>query len=30
MIFLGIGIAYIAGQVAMNLAYWGMNRGRRK
>ena len=25
----GIGIAYIAGQIAMNLAYWGMNRRRR-
>ena len=25
----GIGIAYIAGQVAMNIAYWGMNRRRR-
>jgi O-antigen/teichoic acid export membrane protein len=26
---IGIGIAWIAGQVAMNLAYWGMN-GRRR
>ena len=25
----GIGVAYIAGQVAMNIAYWGMNGGRR-
>jgi len=30
MIFLGIGIAYMAGQVAMNLAYWGMSGRRRK
>jgi len=26
----GIGIAYIAGQIAMGLAYWGMNGGRRR
>jgi len=25
----GIGIAYIAGQIAMNLAYWGMSRRKR-
>jgi len=26
----GIGVAYIAGQIVMGLAYWGMNGGRRR